>query len=139
MREFEIQRTKSEAPLIAAFAIFSIVVSIVFYPFILIYSFFVFPIMFFAYIILKKLNLGMFKKHCFLILDDQSIRYCFHLFQMPRILKWEQIEKVNYQLYEVNFKLRGTGDVISFQTSYLMNEEDIEAFKEIVKKNCETM
>lgn len=72
-------------------------------------------------------------------MDNEGIRYCFHLFQQARSLKWEQIEKVNYQLYEINFKLKESGEIISFQTSYLDDESDLKELKEIIEQNCEMM
>lgn len=72
-------------------------------------------------------------------MDNEGIRYCFHLFQQARSMKWEQIEKVNYQLYEINFKLKESGEIISFQTSYLDDESDLKELKEIIEQNCEMM
>lgn len=54
-------------------------------------------------------------------------------------MKWEQIEKVNYQLYEINFKLKESGEIISFQTSYLDDESDLKELKEIIEQNCQIM
>jgi hypothetical protein len=139
MRLFKIQRMKSEAPLIAAFAIFSIIVSLVFFPLILWFSFLVFPIMALSYLILRKFKLGLFRKECFLILDETGMRYCFHLFQQARILRWDQIEKANYQLYEINLKLKESGEIICIQTSYLEDPEELEALKKMVAGKCVTM
>ncbi len=139
MKQFRINRLKSEAPLIATFAIFSIIVSLIFYPLILWLSFLVFPVMAVSYFLLKRLELGIFRKKCFLILDDEGIRYCFNLFQQPRILRWDQIEKVNYQLYEINFKLRDSGDIICFQISYLDDEAEIELLRSMVSEKCVSM
>lgn len=139
MQAFQIQRSKSEAPLIAVFAVFSIVVSLVFFPMILWFSFLVFPLMLLSYVILRKLNLGLFRKQCFLITDEDGIRYCFHVFQQPRILRWDQVEKVNFQMYEINFRLKESGEVISMQTSYLTNPSDIEIFKTVIGSHCVMM
>ncbi len=92
-----------------------------------------------SYLILRNMKLGIFKKQCFLILDDEGIRYCFHLFQQARILKWEQVDKVNYQLYEFNFKLKESGEVINIQTSYLEHEEEIEELRKEISKHSVTM
>jgi hypothetical protein len=137
MHVFTINRLKSESPLIATFFIFSIFVSLFLFPKILWFSFLVFPLMAIAYLILRKLKLGLFKKECFLILDDEGIRYCYHLFQQAKFLRWDQIEKVNYQMYEVNFKLKESGAVISMQTSYLKEQSEVEEFKSIINQNCE--
>jgi hypothetical protein len=134
----KINRMKSEAPLIASFVIFSIFVSLIFYPMILLWSFLVFPIMAIAYLILRSFKLGLFKKECFLITDDEGIRYCFHLFQQAKFLRWDQIDKVNYQLYEINFKLNISGQVISMQTSYISDDSDLVKFKALLESKCTT-
>jgi hypothetical protein len=139
MRLFKLNRNKSEAPMIAAFSIFSIVVSLVTFPTIMWYSFLVFPIMAIIYLLFRKLRLGFFKQECFLILDEVGVRYSFTVIQRPRILKWEQVDKVNYQLYEINFKLKETGEIISMQTSYLENEAEIPELKAYIESQCEMM
>lgn len=139
MHIFKIDRAKSEAPLMAAFAIFGLFVSIAFYPKIYWYSFLIFPLLAITYLMLKKLNLGLFAKQCFLILDEEGIRYCFHLFQQPRSMQWNQIEKVNYQLYEINFKLSLSGEIISFQKSYLDNPDDLDKLVEMINAKCAIM
>ena len=139
MHIFKIDRAKSEAPLIAAFAIFGLFVSIAFYPKIYWYSFLIFPLLAGSYLLLKKMKLGLFAKQCFLILDEEGIRYCFHLFQQPRSMQWSQIEKVNYQLYEINFKLSLSGEIISFQKSYLDNSDDLDKLVELINAKCTIM
>lgn len=139
MKSFSIQRLKSEAPLMAAFAIFAILVSLIFYPLILWFSFLVFPVMLLAYWLLRRLGLGFFGKQCFLILDEVGIRYCFHVFQQPRLLKWEQVDKVNFQMYEINFRLKESGEVISMQTAYLEHPSDTEELKAFIASKCQIM
>lgn len=139
MRLFNLNRNKSEAPMVAAFAIFSIIVSLVTFPSIIWYSFLVFPLMAIVYLILRKFRLGFFKQECFLIVDDIGVRYSFTVIQRPRILKWEQVDKVNYQLYEINFKLKETGEIISMQISYLENEAEIPELKAYIESYCQTM
>jgi hypothetical protein len=92
-----------------------------------------------VYLILRKFRLGFFKQECFLIVDEIGVRYSFTVIQRPRILKWEQVDKVNYQLYEINFKLRETGEIISMQTSYLQNESEIPELKAYIESYCQTM
>jgi hypothetical protein len=139
MRLFKLNRNKSEAPMVAAFSIFSIVVSLVTFPAIIWYSFLVFPIMAIIYMVLRKFRLGFFKQECFLILDGEGLRYSFTVIQRPRILKWEQVDKVNYQLYEINFKLKETGEIISMQTGYLENEAEISDLKAYIETQCQMM
>ncbi len=136
MHSFKINRTKSEAPLIAAFAIFGIIISLIFYPRILWYSFLTFPLLALAYLLLKKLELGLFRRKCFLVLDEEGMKYCFHLFQQPKSLLWSQVEKVNYQLYEINIRITKSGQVISLQTSYLDNPEDFAELKALINAKC---
>ncbi len=85
------------------------------------------------------MKLGFFGKQCFLILDDEGIRYCFHVFQQAKSMRWDQIEKVNHQLYEINFKLKNTGEIISFQKSYLDDENDLEELTEMINSKCHIM
>ena len=139
MRLFKLNRNKSEAPMVAAFSIFSIIVSLVTFPSIMWFSFLVFPVMALIYLILRKFRLGFFKQECFLIVDEIGVRYSFTVIQRPRILKWEQVDKVNYQLYEINFKLKETGEIISMQTSYLENEAEIPELKAYIESYCQTM
>ncbi len=139
MRIFNLNRNKSEAPMVAAFSIFSIIISLLTFPSILWYSYLVFPLMALVYLILRKFRLGFFKQECFLIVDEIGVRYSFTVIQRPRILKWEQVDKVNYQLYEINFKLRETGEIISMQTSYLQNESEIPELKAYIESYCQTM
>lgn len=136
---FKINRNKSEAPMIAAFSIFSIIASLVLFPSIMWFSFLVFPFMALVYLILRKFKLGFFKQECFLIIDELGVRYSFTVIQRPRILKWEQVDKVNYQLYEINFKLKESGEIISMQTSYLENEDEIPELKQLIESYCTTM
>jgi hypothetical protein len=137
MHTFKINRTKSEAPLMAVFAGFALVISLVFYPRILWLSFLAFPILALAYMLLKKLELGLFRRKCFLVADEEGIRYCFHLFQQPRVLLWNQVEKVNYQMYEINLRLKESGQVISLQTSYLENPSEFPMLRELINAKCE--
>ncbi len=139
MRLFKLNRNKSEAPMVAAFSIFSIIVSLVTFPSIMWFSFLVFPVMALVYLIFRKFRLGFFKQECFLIVDEIGVRYSFTVIQRPRILKWEQVDKVNYQLYEINFKLKETGEIISMQTSYLENEAEIPELKAYIESYCQTM
>lgn len=71
--------------------------------------------------------------------DADGVRYCFHLYQQPRLLRWDQVDKVNYQLYEINFRLKETGEIISFQKGYFAKTEEMDAFCEEIKLYCETM
>lgn len=137
MHTFKINRTKSEAPLMAVFAGFGLIISLVFYPRILWLSFLAFPLLALAYMLLKKMELGLFRRKCFLIADEEGLRYCFHLFQQPRILLWSQVEKVNYQLYEINLRLKQSGQVISLQTSYLEDPEEFSRLKALINAKCE--
>ncbi len=127
---------KAEAPMMAVFGIFGLMVSLAFYPLILWYSFTIFPMLAVSYWLLSSNRVGLFSKQCFLVLDDDGIRYCFHLFQKPKFLRWEQVEKVNHQLYEINFKIKDTGEVISMQKSYLDDPKDAEMLETMINQKC---
>lgn len=120
----------------AVFGIFGLMVSLAFYPLILWYSFTIFPMLAVSYWLLSSNRVGLFSKQCFLVLDDDGIRYCFHLFQKPKFLRWEQVEKVNHQLYEINFKIKDTGEVISMQKSYLDDPKDAEMLETMINQKC---
>lgn len=137
MQVFKINRMKAEAPMMAVFGVFGLMMSLAFYPMILWYSFLVFPILALAYWILSKNRIGLFSKQCFLVLDDEGIRYSFHIFQQPKLLRWEQVEKVNHQLYEINFKVKNTGEVISMQKSYLDDPSEITTLENMINERCE--
>ncbi len=128
---------KAEAPMMAVFGIFGLMVSLAFYPLILWYSFAIFPMLALSYWVLSSNRIGLFKKQCFLVLDEEGIRYCFHIFQQPKFLKWEQIEKVNHQLYEINFKVVETGEVISMQKSYLNDPSEVVLLEEMINQKCQ--
>lgn len=136
MQVFKINRMKAEAPMMAVFGIFGLMVSLAFYPLILWYSFTIFPMLAVSYWLLSSNRVGLFSKQCFLVLDDDGIRYCFHLFQKPKFLRWEQVEKVNHQLYEINFKIKDTGEVISMQKSYLDDPKDAEMLETMINQKC---
>lgn len=120
----------------AVFGIFGLMVSLAFYPLILWYSFTIFPMLAISYWLLSSNRVGLFSKQCFLVLDDDGIRYSFHIFQKPKFLKWEQVEKVNHQLYEINFKIKDTGEVISMQKSYLDDPKDAEILETMINQKC---
>lgn len=138
MQVFKINRLKAESPIIATFFIFGLVMSLVLFPKILWYAFFVFPLLAIAYIVLRHFRLGFFRRQCFLLLDDEGIKYCFNLFQQPRSLLWNQVENVSYQMYEINFMLKETYKVLSVPTTYLDHEEDLEEIKSLIKAKCVT-
>jgi hypothetical protein len=137
MHAYKINRLKFEAPLMAAFGIFAIAISLIFFPRILWFSFLSFPLMAGAYLLFKRMNIGLFSRTPFLILDANGMRYCFHIFQQPRILLWSQVEKVNYQLYEINLRLRESGQMISIQVAYLEEASDLKELKETINTYCE--
>lgn len=136
MQVFAINRMKAEAPMMAVFGLFGLASSLAFYPLFFWVSFLVFPILALSFWLLSKNKVGLFSKKYFLLLDEEGIKYCFHIFQQPKSLKWENIDKVNHQLYEINFKVKHTGEFISMQKSYLANPDDIEEVEQIINSNC---
>lgn len=139
MQSFKINRNKAEAPVMATFFIFGIITSLYFFPKFLWWAFLVFPILFLFYIIMSKNRMAFFKRECFFILDGEGMKYSFHLYQQPKSLLWSQIDKVNYQLYEINVKLKNTGEIISFQSGYLENKDDMKEIKKIINTYCQQM
>lgn len=139
MKQYKINRYKAEAPIMATFFVMALFISLYFFPNFRWMAFLGFPLFFVFYVILRKLKLAFFKRNTFLTTDAEGIRYCFHLYQQPRFLRWDQVDKVNYQLYEINFRLKITGEIISFQKGYFANTEEMDAFCEDIKLHCETM
>lgn len=139
MHVFKINRAKAEAPMMAVFGLFALAVSLAFYPLILWLSFSVFPILALSYWLLSRNEIGLFSKKYFLILDEEGIKYCFHIFQQPKSLNWGQIEKVNHQMYEINFKINHTGEMISMQKSYLQNQEELPLLEQKINEKCQVV
>lgn len=125
---FSIDRAKAEAPLMATFFIAGLAGSIAFYPSYRWYAFLLFPLLALIYLGFRKLKLGFFKRQCFIFIDDEGIRYCLHVYQKPVFIAWQQIDRINYQMYEINIKLKESGSVICIQIGYLKNPE---AFAEL--------
>lgn len=139
MKMFKINRYKSEAPVMAVFAIFGLIISLVFYPKIYLYSFLIFPLLFVAYLLMSKYRLAVFARESFLIVDEEGIRFCFHLFQQAKSLRWDQVDKVNFQMYEINLKLKNTAEIISFQTAYLDDQTEVEDLRNYIRSKCTMM
>ena len=131
-KNFPINRYKAEAPVMATFFIFCIFVSLYLYPRVLWYSFAIFPLMFLIYIGLRKIEFGFFKRKSFLYVDEDGIRYCFHLYQKPVFIAWDILESANHQLYETNLKIKSSGEIISIQKGYFNDEQDFENFKALL-------
>ena len=72
-------------------------------------------------------------------MDEEGIKYCFHLYQKPLFLKWDLVDKVNYQMYETNFKLKVSGEIISMNMGYFQNPDDIVEIKRIISSHCQEM
>lgn len=136
MQVFKINRLKAEAPIIATFFIFGLFMSLALFPKILWYAFLVFPLLAIAYYILSHFRLGFFKRQSFLLLDEEGMKYCFNLYQQPRSLLWNQVEKVNYQLYEINFMLKESHKILSIPITFLAHEEDLEEIKNLINAKC---
>lgn len=129
---FSINRIKAEAPAIATFAIIGLIGSIAFYPFFRWGVFLLFPLMALIYFIFRTYRISYFSRQCFLFIDDSGIKYCLTIFQKPVFIAWEQIERINYQLYEINIRIKNTGEVISIQIGYLNDPADFEEIKGIL-------
>lgn len=139
MQVFKINRLKAESPIIATFAIFGLIMSLALFPRILWYAFLIFPLLAIAYLVLRHFRLGFFRRQCFILLDDEGMKYCFNLYQQPRSLLWSQVERVNYQLYEINFMLKDSHKILSIPVTYLAHEDDLEEIKVLIGAKCVTV
>ncbi len=129
---FAINRNKAEAPAVATFFIVAIFSSIYFYPTFLWGAFLLFPMLVIIYLVLRYFKVSYFNRQCFIFLDDEGIRYCLHIFQKPIFVAWDKIDRINYQLYEINIKIKDSGEVISLQVGYLKHPEEFEELKGIL-------
>lgn len=139
MHSFQINRYKAEAPVMATFFLFALICSLYFYPSLYWFAFLIFPLLFVAYVLLRMAKFGFFKRQTFFVMDEEGIKYCFHLYQKPLFLKWDLVDKVNYQMYETNFKLKVSGEIISMNMGYFQNPDDIVEIKRIISSHCQEM
>ena len=89
------------------------------------------------YLLLAKYKIGLFKRKCFFITDDEGIKYCFHLLQTPVFIAWHLIEKVNFQIYEINLTVKGVNGIVNIQTNYFTNKEEVTFLKQEIKRRIE--
>ncbi len=129
---FAVNRNKAEAPVMATFFIVGIFFSIAFYPSFRWGAFLLFPMLAGIFLIIRKLRMGFFKRQCFIFMDDEGIRYCLHLYQKPVFIAWSKIEKITFQMYEINIRIRETGEVVSLQIGYLKHPEEYEELKGVL-------
>lgn len=129
---FSINRGKAEAPVTATFFVIGLLGSIMFYPTFRWYAFLLFPLLALIYLLFRAVKLSFFKRQCFIFLDDEGIRYCLHVYMRPVFIAWNQIDRINYQMYEINIKLKESGLVICIPTGYLKNPDDREELKKLL-------
>ncbi len=129
---FSVNRYKAEAPVIATFFVMALLGSLYFYPSFRWYAFLLFPLMAALFVVLRKLKVGFFSRKCFIFLDDAGIRYCLHVYQQPTFIAWDQIDRITYQMYEINIKIKESGHVICLQVGYLNNPEEFQELKGIL-------
>jgi hypothetical protein len=126
MHSFQINRYKAEAPVMATFFLFALICSLYFYPSLYWFAFLIFPLLFVAYVLLRMAKFGFFKRQTFFVMDEEGI-------------KWDLVDKVNYQMYETNFKLKESGEIISMNMGYFQNPDDIVEIKRIISSHCQEM
>lgn len=138
MKVISINKMKSEAPLMAIFFVFALIVSLIFYPIMLGWSLLIFPLVALVYLLGKRNKIGFFRKQYFWIIDEEGMNYCFHVFQQPKRIKWELVDKVNFQMYEINFHLKDDLGMVSIELSNLADSESQEEIIEEIKKYCQS-
>ncbi|MCO6495438.1 MAG: hypothetical protein J5I91_07165 [Bacteroidetes bacterium] len=82
-----------------------------------------------SFLILRKKLSGRY----YVKISDKGIEFRTSIFSKPAFLSWDLVDRVNFHLYEINFRLRNTNRIINFQTNYLKSE-DVEIFTELVKE-----
>ncbi|MCK9481908.1 MAG: hypothetical protein M0R38_09150 [Bacteroidia bacterium] len=82
-----------------------------------------------AFLILRKRLAGNY----YIKVNDQGVEFRMSIFTKPAFLSWDIVDRVNFHLYEINFRLRDSNRIINFQTNYLKSA-DVETFTALVKE-----
>jgi hypothetical protein len=67
----------------------------------------------------------------FIQADEIGISFRIHFFSQFKSIPWKYLQRIDYLLYEVNFMLKETAQVVSLATSS-MEDEDTEALKQYI-------
>ncbi|MBC7425049.1 MAG: hypothetical protein H7321_00835 [Bacteroidia bacterium] len=141
---YTVNRNRAQAPVYACFALAAFLCSLVilklmpdtdfidkFWWLFILADFVAFASILF---ILLAAKAPPFNKKYYVKVDELGLEYRLHIFNRPTVLLWQYIETVNFQLYEINMKLRDSKAIASLQTNYL-SEEDAESLKTEISKH----
>ena len=67
----------------------------------------------------------------FIQADEIGISVRIHFFSLFKSIPWKYLQRIDYLLYEINFMLKETAQVVSLATSS-MEDEDTEALKQYI-------
>ena len=98
------------------------------------YGFFGWPGFFMAIVVLIAAGVWAFlrfKGDYFVEADADGVRWRTNLLSKYKNIPWKYIQRIDYLEYEINFKLKETGQVVSFATSAITDEE-AERLKETI-------
>ena len=90
------------------------------------YGFFGWPGFFIAVGILittSVLAFFRFKGDYFVEADDKGVRWRTNLLSKYKNIPWNYVQRIDYLEYEINFKLKESGQVVSFATSAITDKE----------------
>jgi hypothetical protein len=67
----------------------------------------------------------------FVMADEQGISFRLHFFAQFKSIPWKYLQRIDYLVYEINFMLKETAQVVSLATSSLEDAET-EALKQYI-------
>jgi hypothetical protein len=76
----------------------------------------------------------LFKKRTgpyFIQADETGISFRIHFFSQFKSIPWKYLQRIDYLVYEINFMLKETAQVVSLATSS-MEDEQTEALKQYI-------
>jgi hypothetical protein len=125
---YEVKNYKAEASL------YAIVVIVLILGFFALFPFGIIPIGLFTVSIAAALVWvkSKFSGPYFIKVDKEGLRFRTSFFATPLFLSWSLVDQVNFQLYEVNFRIRDSKQVINIQTNFI-DEDKRARFCEEVK------
>jgi hypothetical protein len=131
---FEVKARKAEAGLYTMFILLALI------GFFSLFSFGLWPLiaygllLSFVFLLVRKRFAGLY----YIKIDKQGVQFRYSFFAKAAFLSWDIVDQVNFHLYEINFRLRETKQVVNIQTNYL-NPDDIEPFTQLVRSYFETV
>jgi len=67
----------------------------------------------------------------FVLVDKDGVSWRDHFFSSYKFIPWKFIQRIDYLVFEINFMLKETAQVVSFGTSGL-SDEDAEKMKQTI-------